>query len=339
MTNEVQPIHSEDTRPTITSPAKPDLETVKSIYYWLNAKPDTNIKLLEGRKRINLGDIYSINERVNEKLENHKVENYIATISIILSNGKIKEYGAWAEFERENWDAINESVKALLITWDLTIKLPKFELPQRHALKIRIGKEITPKDAFQMMFASDDLVEIKENMAYGICKVDFINQVLSTELIGIVDNWYEGLPNIQDKSQIQNFLEKYQNVILGTIVNYSPVFIFFVLYIFADLCCNKFGWSTELNLISLIRIVLIGIFVFTTGIMIGKIFARGIEKKIRALKDYSGFIITKGDKNHNENIKNLNSKITSKIFLRIILGAASGGTAVLVKFILDKIIN
>ena len=45
-------------------PLKPklDLDTFKSILYWQNVKPDTQIKFFRVRKKVEVSDIYSLNE-------------------------------------------------------------------------------------------------------------------------------------------------------------------------------------------------------------------------------------------------------------------------------------
>jgi hypothetical protein len=199
---------------------------------------------------------------------------------------------------------------------------------------VRIGNEISPKDAFQVMLNSDDLNEIKQTMSYGICKIDFINQILSNELMLLVENWYQGLPVVEFKSTTQGFIEGNKNFILAFIVNYTPVFLLFIFYLFIDLLCQKFGLATEINLLILLKISLIVLFIYTTGIILGKLFARGLQRKINEFIDYSGFNISKGDKNYNDKVKNSNQKITNQIFLKIFLAIISGSVAVIVKFLI-----
>jgi uncharacterized protein YlzI (FlbEa/FlbD family) len=91
------------------------LDEIKSFFYQLNAKPDTEIRLLPGKKTLELADIRSINEQVAAKLMNHDITAEIASINFILSNKKIKDYCTWAEFERENWDTVNEKIQTLAI--------------------------------------------------------------------------------------------------------------------------------------------------------------------------------------------------------------------------------
>jgi hypothetical protein len=172
------------------------LDEYKSIFYQLNAKPDTEIRLLRGKKNLELADIKSINEEISIKLSNHDVIVDVASINFVLSNRKIKDYSTWAEFERQNWDTVNEKVRTVSIKWDIAIKLPQYKLPQKHSIKVRIGTEILPKDIFQLILRSDDISELMEARTPSICKVDFVNNVLAVELLNVVGNWYEGLHDL-----------------------------------------------------------------------------------------------------------------------------------------------
>ncbi|MBC1267639.1 hypothetical protein GNF07_11240, partial [Trichormus variabilis FSR] len=46
------------------------LDDFKSLFYQLNAKPDTEIRLLPGKKTVELADISNINEQIQAKLRN-----------------------------------------------------------------------------------------------------------------------------------------------------------------------------------------------------------------------------------------------------------------------------
>ena len=192
---------------------KIDLDTFKSIYYWQNVKPDTQIKFFNERKRVEIADIFQLKERLNSKIDTHQVETYIASISFVLKDGNVRDYGSWAEFEREKWEYINQTATAINITWDLTFTLPNFDLPQKHTLKVRLGNSIAPKDMLQMMFTSDEPNEIIESRAEGLVKVDFINQMISNELIKIVSDWHEGLKKTELQHGLITFLEKKETYI------------------------------------------------------------------------------------------------------------------------------
>ncbi|MHC5937638.1 hypothetical protein, partial [Nostoc sp.] len=79
------------------------VDEFKSLFYQLNAKPDTEIHLLRGEKTLELSDIRSIKDQIAAKLKNHDITANIASINFILSNKKLKDYSSWVQFEQENW--------------------------------------------------------------------------------------------------------------------------------------------------------------------------------------------------------------------------------------------
>lgn len=72
-----------------------DIDTFKSIYYWANAKPDTQLKLFRERKIISLSDIHELNTRIGNKLRNYNIETFIVTLNFVLTEGNIREYASW----------------------------------------------------------------------------------------------------------------------------------------------------------------------------------------------------------------------------------------------------
>jgi hypothetical protein len=104
-----------------------DIETVKSIYYWLNAKPDTQIKIFKNPKLINFEDIISLNEQIQLKLINHDPQTMMVQVNVLLENGEIKSFGTWDEFKATKWNTISTETESISIIWDMNIKLPHYE--------------------------------------------------------------------------------------------------------------------------------------------------------------------------------------------------------------------
>jgi uncharacterized protein YlzI (FlbEa/FlbD family) len=272
------------------------LDEFKSLFYQLNAKPDTEIQLLRGKKNLELADIRSINERISAKLRNHDLIADIASINFVLSKKKIKDYATWAEFERENWDTINEKVRTLTIKWDVAIKLPQYRLPQRHSLKIRIGTEIPPKDIFQLILTSDDITELMEARTPSICKVDFVNDILAAELMSIVVNWHEGLRDLPETNPLNRFLVK-RGRLLSEIVRYSsPIILLIIFYQYYDYFMPLVGIEEQMSSKSLEALLIVFAAIFMAGIFLGFKFERFIDERIDKFEEYPRFSITRGDK-------------------------------------------
>jgi len=323
MTN-IQKTKDEENLPSLAG--KYNLDDVKSFFYLMNAKPDTSIQLLEGRKKISIAEIRDLNERVQRKLENHDLFGQIASINLIFEKGKIQDYATWAEFERETWHTINNKTDCIALTWDISIKLPKYQNPQRHTLKVRIGNSISPKDIMELVFNSDNPSEIKEKRAIGVVKVDFIDQVIASELIEKVVSWYDGLKKMPNGIGVQKFMEKNQSLVAGTVFNFTPILFLAIYHYYFIAFCDWGKLTANLNIANIQLFLIVFVSVFYTGKIFAQKFAEWIDKKIDEYKGLSQFEITKGDENAVYDAQLNNNSITKKIMTKA--GLAIFGTVV-----------
>lgn len=312
------------------------LDNVKSLLYKINAKPDSQIRLLKGKRIITIADIRNINEIILKRISNNHIENYMVSVNIAIDKNDIKEYGVWEEFAREDWGTINGKTTSMTIIWDFYVKLPLYEYPQRHTLKLRIGKEIAPKDMFQLMFTSDNPSEIKEMSSDAICKVDFVNQMLATDLLNYINNWYEGLVEVPKIKGVQKVLSKYHSFVMGIVDNFTPVLLLFIYVFYSNLFCQKWGIDEDVNLSSINWLLIRFITVYYVGFMIARTFTIWIDKRIDRYKDYSQFIITKGDENSQKTIKEDNWAITRDILWKVALTLLGVVISILVKPIFEN---
>ena len=297
--------------------SKYSLDDMKSFFYLMNAKPDTSIQLLEGRKKITIAEIRDLNERIQRKLQNHDLIGQIASINLIFEKVKIQDYATWAEFERETWHTINNKTDAISLTWDISVKLPRYENPQRHTLKVRIGQAISPKDMMELVFTSDNPTELREKRADGVVKVDFIDQVIAGELIEKVTSWYDGLKKMPNEKGIQMILEKYQSILVGIIFNFTPILFLSIYHYYFLAFCDWGSLTININIAN-IQIFLIAFSaIFYFGKIFASKFAKTLDKKIDQYVGISQFEITKGDENalHDAQVKN--SSITKKILTKV----------------------
>jgi uncharacterized protein YlzI (FlbEa/FlbD family) len=297
--------------------SKYSIDDMKSFFYLMNAKPDTSIQLLEGRKKITIAEIRDLNERIQRKLQNHDLIGQIASINLIFEKGKIQDYATWAEFERETWHTINNKTDAISLTWDISVKLPRYENPQRHTLKVRIGQAISPKDMMELVFTSDNPAELREKRADGVVKVDFIDQVIAGELIEKVTSWYDGLKKMPNDKGIQMILEKYQSIIVGVVFNFTPILFLSVYHYYFLAFCNWGSLTTNITIANIQLFLIIFATIFYFGKIFASKFAKKLDKKIDEYIGISQFKITKGDENALYDAQIKNSSITKEILTKI----------------------
>ena len=315
---------------------KIDLDQFKSLYYLLNAKPDSQLRLLKKDKKINFDDLVELNANVASKLKTESCETIITTITVVFKNKKVNTYNNWSEFSRTNW-SIGDQTLSASINWDININLPGFELPQRHTLKVRLGSPVRPSEIFQLMMTSDKDDELLEATSNGICKVDFINHVIANELLSIVEDWYETLPNNLYQNKFIKFSEKNKRNIAFSINAIVPISAIFISY---NLMSRKILTITEWTNGSLkdILFLIFGAvaFIYLSDI-IAKVFSSKVFNQLGNYHEYSMFELTKGDKNSIEETNKKNDKIKTSVITQLIIALAVGLISLFLGKFIDKI--
>lgn len=322
-----------DTSPSVINS---DLDTIKSVYYWLNAKPDTSIKVFKDAKEVSIADINSLNGKIQTKLSTEELFTNITSLDIVFDKGVLRSFGSWEEFQRTSWE-IAEKTESISIVWDINIKLPNYKLPQRHTVKVRIGSSIRPGELFQIMTSSDDDLELIESTSFIVCKVDFVNSTISSELIAIVEEWYNCLVDIEPKSGLQKFIESNRQNVSRVCHYLLPLTGLILLFVAFKLHISKlnniaFDKGTYTDFYFWMLLIFVVYFAFN---FIGSLFGQRIFELINKLEDSAVFNITKGDKNSQQNIirknKSLLTQVKQQFWLTI------GGT--FLSIILTKVID
>jgi len=319
-----------------TSVSTTDLDTIKSVYYWLNAKPDTNIKVFQETRKVTFNDIITLNQQIQDKLKNHNLFTSVTTINIIFKGGKIKSYGAWNEFQRTSWE-IPEVTESISISWDINIQLPNYQLPQRHTMKVRLGSSIKPGEFFQMMTTSDDDVDIIENTSFLVCKVDFVNAVISNELIAIVENWHSCLKKTDTIAWFQKYAENHKHSIARISHYLIPFTGLMLLYVAFKYHLSKyetiiFDKVTYTDMYIWILFIFIVYFLFN---FIGSTLGERIYSLVNKFDSPMIFDVTRGDKNSQDEINKKNTGLSKQLNIQFWLSVIGS----LLSIILTKLIE
>lgn len=325
----------------VLSPAESkslSIDDFKSIYYLLNARPDTDIKLFPETKRVRLTDILELNHKVQEKIRNHNMVTNMSKVVIALSNKRVLDYSSWAEFERSNWDmaAYTESV---CITWEMNFQLPAHKVPQPHTMRLKIGSQMNPTEMFHVM-VSKDMHDIEQMLAHAVCKIDFINTVLCNELFGIVAEWHEALPALVNTGRFEHIVRKYRQRIEELVVFLIVSAGILVLLSISHYTIDRYLVDVDRKAL-LERIcqwsALSFVFVYLIYLL-GRGFSRWITRNVKMLKDQASFAITKGDSNRINTISEDNQKVLKEVAFQIcisglifILGTVLSGAIGIIK--------
>lgn len=312
-----------------------DLDQFKSIYYLLNAKPDSLIRLLKDNKKVNFEDLLELNSNVISKLKTESLETSITTITVVFKNKKVSTYNNWLEFERTNWQ-ISDQTLSISINWDINIKLPGHELPQRHTLKVRLGSPIRPNEIFQLMMTSDRDDELLEATANGVCKVDFINTIIANELLAIVEEWYTGLPNNKSKNKLIGLGEKYTRYVAFFLDSIIPLSAIFIGYNLISREILKVTEWNNLSYNSLLFLIAFSVSLIYVASIVSRIVSNKVYRQLKDFNGYSMFELTKGDKNSISEIDKKNDKIKTGVVTQFVIALIVTIISLFLGKILDK---
>jgi len=290
-----------------------NLDNFKSLYYALNAKPDYDIRLLKGRKRIKREDLLAINYEIQDKLTHYQLNGSMVSVEFILEKGRMKSFSAWEEFERERWEQNQNKIHAITISWDFMVKLPNFDLPQRHTLKVKLGNAIAPKDMINLLFTAEDVNEILESRADAVVKVSFINLRLASELLDIVENWFNCLEDNKKNTPIVFFILKKQEVIVSLIKKFLPL-LFILSFYFSRLFE---GLELPISIRSIEKLAIIYFLIAIVSYFLSSVFAGFFERHIRRIDIHTMFCVTAGDKNDDIKVEKNNNNAFKWLILEI----------------------
>jgi hypothetical protein len=314
MSQELQPTSNNSGQSLATND---QLEQFKSLYYLFKGKRDTDIKLFNDFKQFRNRDIIELNDKIYNKLENHQKVTDTNSVVVSLSNKEIKTFGSWQEFLRYDWN-ISATTNYITIEWDFNLILPNqtHPVPQTHTLRVRIGSGLRPNEMIQVIFQGGEETDLEEAQAQVVCKIDFVNAQICSELKTIVTEWYDALPNNSEDHKLIRFINKHkvkiqQGVIVLFLLSGITILNFITHFIVSNIPNGSTNdLLTKFYLITTCSFVAIYIFYIS-----GTLYAdRILDRRIRKFRRNPMFEFTKGDENKLKETENKNSALLKKLF-------------------------
>jgi hypothetical protein len=293
------------------------LEQFKALFYLAKGKRDTQIKLYNENKVFNRQNVIDLNDKIEQKLLNYSVVNKLTSITINLSKNNIKSYGNWQEFLNEKWET-GEKTETVTIDWDFEMLLPNrvHTLPQTHSLKVRMGNKLKPNEIFHIMMTGGEEFDLEESQAQLVAKVDFINNSIATELLAIVSEWYNSLPENVKDNNINNFFGKHWaklRMAMEVLIIMSGIMLVYPI--------AKYFLPVKVNSVNFVKCnftIFAGIFIaFSIFSRTANYYSRKVDSKVNKLTDYPYFMLTSGDQNELAKNEKKNKGIRREIILKL----------------------
>lgn len=317
MSNEIQ-----KSNPSNEIVVADQLEQFKSLYYLLKGKRDTDIKLFDDYKQFRHRDIIELNEKVYRKLNLHQLVTDTNSVTISLSNKEIKSFGSWQEFLQFDRN-ISATTNYITIEWDFNLILPNqiHPVPQTHTLRVRIGSGLRPNEMIQVIFQGGEETDLEEAQAQVVCKIDFVNAQICSELKTVVTEWYDALPKNSEDHKLIKFILRHKVKIQQSIIILFLIAGIILLNFITHYVVGQVPNSQTNELLTKFYLITTCSFVVIYGFYIsGTLYAdRVLEKTIGRFKRNPMFEFTKGDENKLSEIEKKNTTLMKKLFWDLLI--------------------
>ncbi len=310
----------------------------QSLYYLFKGKRDTDIKLFNDYRQFSYCDILELNRKIYKKLALHEKVTDVISVTIGLDNREIKTFGSWFEFINTDWNVASQT-KYVSIEWDFNILIPNqnHKIPQTHTLRVRMGNNMRPSEMIQMVFQDGQEYELEEIQSQMVCKIDFVNAQICTELKAVVCDWYEALPRNSEDHRIIRFILKHiiklQNMIE---LSFITAGIILCNFLFSFLSVKKLNLipddSSQRLFIYLTAFIPVVYLFYRSGVLYAD---RVLKKTIARFNRNPMFEITKGDANKLLEVTKTNKSLMVKLIWNIIYALGTN----LVMFILGLLLD
>ena len=129
-------------------------EQMRSLFYLLNGKPDSQLKIFDFPIQVNKNDIINLHSRIHTKLETHDVSASIISVRLGYNDSSFNEFGTWEGFASYQWET-DARVQEINLKWDFFLEIKNYSAPQRHVLVVRMTNDFKPSNFFQVLTSSN----------------------------------------------------------------------------------------------------------------------------------------------------------------------------------------
>lgn len=304
------------------------IKEFKSLYYELNAKPDSTTKIFNDKVLVTKDDLERLDNLIREKLSFHVSEGEFGISNVVVSTGKHKSYtfNDFKVFFVQNW-SIPEHINSMTLSWDFFVNVDGYKRPQRHKLTVKISCGLKPEEILSLMFSGriEDIQEIEEQQATIIAQMDFIENRLGQEFINIVGEWVDTLQRAySDKNRVILFLKKHRKIV-GYYFNYalfillSLLFLIGFNYIVVHLGIDKLSDLNTGHMRLIVNYIVIAVLLCLFTVNRGEAIANKIFRYLSEYGESFVFRITKGDENTYNKIVSVDNASAIKILANLIV--------------------
>lgn len=306
--------------------ARGDKESLRSLFHLLVGKPDSTQKIFDRPVQISPQSLIDLNERIQDKLKSHHLEGMVASASLIFEDKTTIDFGGWAEFQSFRWTT-SKVTKEVLMRWRFLLSVQGYELPQQHALTVKLCADAKPIELLHAMLskhpAEDD--NSVTHFAPMVCRVDFISHTLAQELIAIVEEWNKGLQSPSARSNFFSKMDKYKDYVAQSIDYSIPVLFSMAMIGVLRMLFSSNNHAEPLTIgvaISMMSWLIATFIAVYSSQKVSNRLAKIAYASLDKYGMYSMFLLTNGDENRLQKIDKTNQKQVRNFLLSTFLAFA-----------------
>jgi len=275
-----------------------DHESNRNAIVLTIASPSRNsvTQLYPERVQMSARSMEDLHRKLSEKLRLHQIFEIRANFSINFENDRTVAIDSIEQFCRLD-DKIDLLTHVVNARWSFVFDPFGGGDEHVHSISVRISERPNPALIFQRFVSgrTEDLDSFDgEAFAPISCKIDFIENRFSTELLAVVTEWVNSLPKAEPTFGIARWLNKHSQGIAEYIYGTFPPLV---------MMAAVGVWMAFLPswMNSSIKIAVAWIMFSGSLFLLARYFAGGInrllEKHLRRICTVPVFQITSGDKN------------------------------------------
>ncbi len=296
-----------------------DPSELRALFKLFVGQPDSSTKIFTRDVKVDLNDLMLLNERMKEKLENYQKTAVEISIDVKFENNTFKTFTDWFAFEGYNWQ-VADIIDTISVRWDFLIKLPNYDMPQRHTVLVRISSGLKLHQLLQVLMSGniDNVDSIDQNLAPVICKVDFVNHLLADELINLVAEWNKGLKEADEINNKLLFVKQHPRSIVFITRNLMPLMAIIVLIAGFNSYLDylKIATLAEMTIQYIQNIaiyVTVSCITYNLVKVLGQMLTRSVIESASNYGEIRTFNITRGDINRQEKLDKKNEKYVQRV--------------------------
>lgn len=191
-------------------------ETARNLLKALAAPRNNHIELFQKPVQVGLRDIEDLTERVAQKLGQLKVDPQCVLMKTLISMDKDRNYQVigWKQLKNFSWK-IPERTKSLILAWEFMYQTEEGDSPQLHVLSVRITEAPNYMQYLRAALSRDreELERYEVKMAPVVCEVEYVDGLLSRELVHLVGTWHQALRRPAPLSGVGQLIQENQAAI------------------------------------------------------------------------------------------------------------------------------